>query len=56
MCVLHSTTESNYVEKHLLTFFSIKYFGIFNLKMHIILIFRSNYLTLTLFVTSIDLL
>ena len=32
-------------EKHLVTFFPTKYFGIFHLKMQIILIFRSNYLT-----------
>ena len=25
--VLNTSTESNYVEKHLLTFLSIKYFG-----------------------------
>ena len=30
MCVLYSPTESNYVEKHLLTFISIKYLGIFH--------------------------
>ena len=52
---LYSSTESNYVEKHLLTFFSIKYFSIFHLKLEIIHIFRSNYLTLTLFVTLVDL-
>ena len=57
LCVfLYSPTESNYVEKYLLTFISIKYLGIFHLKMQIIHFFRSNYLTLTLFVTSIDLL
>ena len=57
LCVfLYIPTESNYVEKHLLPFISIKYLGIFHLKMQIIHIFRSNYLTLTLFVTSIDLL
>ena len=55
LCVFsHSSTESNYVEKHLLTFISIKYLGIFHLKMQIIHIFRSNYLTLTLFVTSVE--
>ena len=52
---LYSPTESNYVEKHLLTFISIKYLGIFQLKMQISHIFRSNYLTLTLFVISVDL-
>ena len=52
----YSPTGSNYVEKHLLTFISIKYLGLFHLKMKIIHIFRSNYLTLTLFVTSVDLL
>ena len=57
LCVfLYSPTESNYVEKHVLAFISIKYLGIFHLKMQIIHIFRSNYLTLTLFVTSVDLL
>ena len=57
LCVfLYSPTKSNYVEKHLLIFISIKYLGIFHLKMLIIHIFRSNYLTLTLFVTSVDLL
>ena len=30
--VLNTSTESNYVEKHLLTFLSIKYFGICALK------------------------
>ena len=30
--VLISSTEANYVEKHLLTFLSIKYFGICALK------------------------
>ena len=31
LCVfLYSPTESNYVEKHLLTFISIKYLGIFH--------------------------
>ena len=53
---LYSPTKSNYVEKHLLTFISIEYLGIFHLKMQIIHIFWSNYLTLTLFVTSVDLL
>ena len=28
VCFLHSHTEANYVEEHLLTFLSIKYFGI----------------------------
>ena len=57
LCVfLYSPTESNYVEKHLLTFISIKYLSIFHLKMQIIHMFRSNYLTLALFVTSLDLL
>ena len=33
LCVfLHSHTEANYVEEHLLTFLSIKYFGIRPLK------------------------
>ena len=55
MCVfLYSPAESNYVEKHLLILISIKYLGIFHLKIEIIHIFRSNYLTLTLFVTSVD--
>ena len=57
LCVfLYSPTESNYAEKHLLTFISIQYLGIFHLKMQIIHIFRCNYLTLSLFVTSVDLL
>ena len=34
--VLNSSTESNYVEKHFLTFVSIKYFGIVHLKKQII--------------------
>ena len=51
---LYSPTESNYVEKHLLTFIPIKYLGIFHLKMQIIHSFRSNCLTLTLFVMSVD--
>ena len=46
VCYLYSPTESNYVEKHLLTFTSIKYLGIFQLKMQIIHIFKSNYLTM----------
>ena len=54
VCFLYSPTESNYVEKHLLTFCSIKYFGIFHLKIQIIHIFSSNYLTLTLKMTSVS--
>ena len=56
MCVLYSPTESIYVEKHLLTFFPIKYFVIFHLKMQIIHFLGSNYLTFTFIVTSVDLL
>ena len=57
LCVfLYSPTESNYVENHLLTFISIKYLSNFHLQIQIIHIFRSNYLTLPLFVTSVDLL
>ena len=52
LCVfLYSPTEPNYVKKHSLTFISIKYLGTFHLKMQIIHIVRSNYLTLPLFVT-----
>ena len=51
--VLNSSTESNYVEKHFLTFVSNKYFGIVHSKMQIIHIFRSN-LTSTLQMTSVS--
>ena len=50
--VLNSSTESNYVEKHFLTFVSIKYFGIAHLKSKLLTFFRSN-LTLTLKMTSL---
>ena len=50
--VLNSSTESNYVEKHFLTFVSIKYFGIAHLKSKLLTFFRSN-LTLILKMTSL---
>ena len=49
MC-FHSHTEANYVEEHLLTFLSFKYFGIRPLIMKINHIFRLN---LTWEITSV---
>ena len=50
--VLNSSTEANYAEKNLLTFLSIRYFGICALKNAVFHIFR--YIeTLTLKITSV---